>query len=99
MPDYKVTIDGCEPIPVRAANNIAARNHAVRQKVSVEQLTTEDAIEFGRKGVALQLAGEEAPVVVLEGEQEEDQEAGDLTSTTSEEPPAKKARKPETVEE
>lgn len=59
MPDYKVTIEGCEPIPVRASNNIAARNHAVRQKVKVEQLTTEDAIAFGGKGVALQIAGEE----------------------------------------
>jgi hypothetical protein len=61
MPDYKVTVEGSEPIPITAPNPASARNHAVRQKVKVEPLTARDAIEFGKKGVDLQTAGEELP--------------------------------------
>lgn len=61
MPDYKVTVAGGAAIPVRAHNPTSARNHAVRQQVKVEKLTTDDAIAFGRAGVDLQIAGEDAP--------------------------------------
>lgn len=60
MPDYKVTIEGAEAIPVRAQNVAAARNHAVKEKVKVEKLTTEDAMEFGRKGIPISVAGDDA---------------------------------------
>jgi hypothetical protein len=59
MPDYYVMIEGCSPVPVRAANSAAARNWLVRNKVKVEQLTTEHAIECGVRGVALVVAGED----------------------------------------
>lgn len=61
MPDYKVTVEGSDPIPVSAHNPTSARNHAVRKKVKVEKLTASDAIEFGKKGIDLQVAGEEEP--------------------------------------
>lgn len=60
MPDYKVTVEGSDPIPINAKNKDAARNWAVRQRVTVETLTTADAMAFGAKGVALQIAGEDA---------------------------------------
>jgi hypothetical protein len=59
MPDYKVTVEGSDPLPIRASNKDAARNRAVRERVTVEKLTTEDAIAFGQKGVALIIAGED----------------------------------------
>lgn len=70
MPDYKVTVEGSDPIPVTAANPASARNHAVRQKVKVEPLTARDAIEFGKKGVDIQTAGEEAPEAAAEEQQQ-----------------------------
>ena len=74
MPDYKVTVNGGDPIPIRAANSAAARNHAVRNAVTVETLTIDDAIEFGRKGVSVQVAGEEPPAAQVEGEKKQDAE-------------------------
>lgn len=60
MPDYKVTVAGADPMPIKAANPTSARNHAVRHKVKVEKLTTEDAIAFGKAGIDLQIAGDDA---------------------------------------
>lgn len=54
MPDYIVKVADSPPIPVRAANQAAARNFAVRQRVTVEPLTTDDAMAFGAAGVAMQ---------------------------------------------
>lgn len=88
MPDYKVTVDGSDPIPVTAANPASARNHAVRQKVKVEPLTARDAIEFGKKGVDIQTAGEELPEAVADEQQQEQQQGeGDPPA-----PPADKAK-------
>lgn len=81
MPDYKVTVEGSDPIPVTAANPASARNHAVRQKVKVEQLTARDAIEFGKKGVDIQTAGEELPEVVVADEEQEQQPGKDGAAT------------------
>lgn len=50
MPDYKITVKGVAPIMVRALNPSAARNWAVRDSVTVEPLTTDDAIAMARKG-------------------------------------------------
>jgi hypothetical protein len=75
MADYKVTIDGCDPIMVRAANQAQARNHAVRQKVKIEILTTEDAIALAKDGKELEIAGDEQPEQPLpETEKEEGKE-------------------------
>lgn len=68
MPDYKVTIGNEPPMPVRANNKQAARNHAVRELVKVETLTIEDAMKFGRDDVALQIVGDE-PSEAGEGEE------------------------------
>lgn len=84
MPDYKVTVEGSDPIPVTAANPASARNHAVRQKVKVEPLTARDAIEFGKKGVDIQTAGEELPET--EAQADAGQGAGD---PPAQEPPKK----------
>lgn len=92
MPDYKVTVAGSDPIPIRASNPTAARNHAVRDRVTVDKLTTEDAIQFGRDNVALQVAGEEAETAVepVAGEQEE---AGDPPASPVEADPADTTKK------
>lgn len=78
MPDYKVTVEGADAIPVRASGVRAAANHAVRQKVKVEKLSTEDAIAFGVAGVPLQIAGEEPP------EADDAQEPGEPGATSEE---------------
>lgn len=58
MPDYKVAVEGSDPFPVRAINQTAAMRFAIRKKVTVSLLTTEDAIEFGRLGINLIDAGD-----------------------------------------
>ena len=67
MPDYKVTVAGSDPIPITATNPTSARNWAVRQRVEVVKLTTADAMAFGKAGVELQIAGEEAEEAEKEG--------------------------------
>jgi hypothetical protein len=79
--DYKVTVEGSAPIPVRASNSASARNHAVKQKVKVEKLSTEDAIQFGRDGIELQIAGEDVPEAEPVAEQ---QGAGEDSETNAE---------------
>lgn len=59
MPDYLVRIEGAEPEMIRASNKSAAMNFAVRLKVSVSPLTTEDAIALALEGKKLLIAGEE----------------------------------------
>ena len=59
MPDYRVTVEGSDPMPIRAANQAQARNFAVRNKVKVETLTIDDAMEFGRNGINIMIASDE----------------------------------------
>lgn len=59
MPVYKVTI-GDKVRMIKAKTSAGARNHALKDLATVEQIETEDAIELAGKGIKLETAGEEA---------------------------------------
>jgi folate-binding Fe-S cluster repair protein YgfZ len=50
VPDYRVTVAGEGPMMIRANNQAQARNYAVREKVKIESLTTEEAIRLAKEG-------------------------------------------------
>lgn len=76
MPDYKVTVEGSDPIPVRANDRRGAMAAAVRKRVTVEPLSIDDAMAFGAKGVAILVAGaEDEPPAADDSQQQSGGEA------------------------
>jgi hypothetical protein len=59
MPDYKVKVGDKGPIMIKANNQAQARNFAVRNIVTVETLTVEEAIRLAGEGEKLQDATKE----------------------------------------